>query len=176
MRRSVKISFAAICSAISVVLMLLAYFPFFTYSVPAIASLAILVCFLELGGKWAILSYVVSVLPVFLFAENEAKLLYIVFFGYYVVLKAYIEKLSIILAYIAKFILFNAVIIVSYCFLAELIGVALSDFGELGKYGGIVLLVAANFVFLLYDMLIGKIAAVYFIRLHPIIEKMLKRY
>lgn len=130
---------------------------------------------IEIDVKWATLSYVATAVIVALTAEPEAKMLFVLFFGYYPILKAVFEKLkSRVLEYVFKFAVFNAAILVAYGFVAALIGVDLSDMGDFGKYTAIVLLAAANVVFPIYDIAVSKMAIFYLDRLHPQISKIIK--
>ncbi|MEE1025644.1 MAG: hypothetical protein U0L55_01370 [Acutalibacteraceae bacterium] len=170
-----KITFCGISAALATVIMIAAYFPYVTYAVPCVASLIIMAVVIELGNKYAFLTYLVSVLPVFLFCEVESKLLYICFLGFYPVLKAIFEKIKIrVLEYIFKFASFNLAIAVVYLFSTFLLGIPFDDMGELGKYGGIILIALANITFLLYDICISKMSIFYMIRIHPNVRKMLK--
>ena len=81
-------------AALAVVLMLAAYFPYLTYAIPAFAGLCIMVVLLETGAKWAISAYITSAVLTLLFCEPEAMLMYVFLFGYYPILKAFIEKIN----------------------------------------------------------------------------------
>ena len=175
MKNTGKITLCAMLSALSSVFMLTSYFPYLTYAIPAVAGLLIMIAVIEIDVKWASLSYAATAVIVALTAEPEAKMLFVLFFGYYPILKAVFEKLkSRVLEYLLKFAVFNAAVIVSYGFVAALIGVDLSDMGDFGKYTSIVLLVAANVVFPIYDAAVSKMAAFYIVRLHPQISKIIK--
>ena len=73
--------------------MLLSYFPYLTYAIPAVAGLFIMAVVIELDVKWAFLSYTSSAVLVFLFAEMESKLMYVFFLGYYPIVKALLERM-----------------------------------------------------------------------------------
>lgn len=170
-----KITFCGISAALATVIMIAAYFPYVTYAVPCVASLVIMAVVIELGNKYAFLTYLVSALPVFLFCEIESKLLYICFLGFYPVLKAIFEKIKILsLEILLKFVSFNSAIAVVYLFSTFVLGIPFDDMGELGQYGGIILIVLANVTFLLYDVCISKMSLFYMIRIHPSVRKMLK--
>ena len=94
MKKTSKITFSAIMSAFAVVIMLISYFPYLTYAVPAVAGLAIMIVVIEINCKWAILSYISAAVLSFLFAESESKLLFIGFFGFYSIVKCIIEKIN----------------------------------------------------------------------------------
>lgn len=172
---SKRLCFCAIMAALSAVLMLSAYFPYLTYAISCIASLPVMVVLIELNKKSALLTYCVSLLPVMLFCETEAKLLYLCFCGFYPVLKAVLEAIkSRVLSYILKLLCFNAAVLVLYLLSTFVFGVSFDDLGELGKYGGLVLLGLANLTFLAFDFCISKMAVFYLYRLHKTVDKMLR--
>lgn len=162
-------------AALATVLMLVGYFPYLTYAVPCIASLAIMAVIIELDKKSAILTYIASLLPIFLFCETESKILYIAFTGFYPVLKAVLEKIpSRVLEYILKFVCFNVSALIVYFVSTALLGISFDDLGELGKYGGAITLGLANVAFLAYDYCIATMSTFYLIRIHPSVKKILK--
>lgn len=134
-----------------------------------------MIAVIETNIKWAVLTYFASAVITALFAEPEAKMLYVLFFGFYPILKAVFETLkSRVLEYLFKFAVFNVSIILAYGFIAAFIGVSLEDMGDFGKYTSIVLLVAANVVFPIYDMAVSRMASVYIVRIHPAVNKIFK--
>lgn len=176
MRKSLKITFSGLCAALATIIMITAYFPYLTYATPAIASLVIMVCFIEIDAKWAVACYLASILPIFLTAEIESKILYIVFFGYYPILKAVIEKVkSRALEWFLKILTFNGIVILVYCLSIYIFGFKLEELGDLGIYSLYVLLFLGNVIFILYDMCIERIAALYMLRLHNSVKKFLNR-
>ncbi|MBQ5910494.1 MAG: DUF2232 domain-containing protein [Clostridia bacterium] len=175
MKRTGRITLCAMLAALASLFMLTSYFPYLTYAIPALAGLFIMVAVIEIDVKWAILAYAASAVITALVAEPEAKMLYVLFFGYYPVVKAVFEKLkSRVAEYIFKFAVFNAATVFAYGVVATLIGVDISDMGDFGKYSALVLLIAANVVFVVYDLAVTKMAAFYIIRLHPQISKIFK--
>lgn len=144
------------------------------YAVCCICSLVIGVVVIEAGWKWAIASYVVtSILGVFI-GGNECALLFVVYAGYYPILKPYIEKLPIVPEWIIKLVSFNGIILLSY-WLLDLIGILKFDEVDfLGSYTVIVLMVLGNIVFILFDILFNKLMTIYYFRYHSRIAKMLK--
>lgn len=162
-------------SALAVVIILAAYFPYLTYALPAMAGLAVMAVLIETDYKWALLTYFSSAIICFFIAESEAKLLYICFFGYYPILKSVIERLKKVTAeWIIKLVFFNIAISAVYFLLAGLFSVAIEDFGILGEYGAYIFLGMANIVFVLYDICISRMAMFYLYKLHPKIQKILK--
>lgn len=162
-------------AALAVAFMLTSYFPYLTYAIPAIAGLFVMVVVIELDCKWAAGAYLSSAVLVFLSAEPESKLLYVLFFGYYPIIKAMLERCrKPLLEWPAKIILFNAAVLVVYLVLGKAIGFSMEEFGNFGRYGAYLLLAAANAVFILYDIAVSRIAMTYMYMLHPKIKKIFK--
>ncbi len=174
MKSTKKITFCAILSALCAVIMLVAYFPYFTYAVPAFAGLAIMVIVIELGVKWSFFSYLTASFLVLLFAETESKILFVMFFGFYPIVKSIIEKINKpIFEWIIKFLIFNASILLAYFILTQLFMLPLDDFGDFQKYGTAILLILGNIVFVFYDITVSKLAATYIAKLHSRVSKFL---
>lgn len=162
-------------AALGTAFMLLSYFPYFTYAVPAISGVLTLVVLIEIKGKWPLFTYVVTAVLVFLFAEPEAKFMYILFFGYYPLLKAVIERIrSRVVQYLLKFAVFNSAIFVIYGILSSIIGVDISEFGQYGIIGIACMLLLANVTFYLYDVVLVRVANIYMQMVHPKLKKVLK--
>lgn len=161
--------------ALSVVFMLLSYFPYFTYAVPAITGLLTMMLVIEINVKWAFTAYIAASALVFIFAEPESKLMYICLFGYYPILKALIERINKpIIEWILKLAVFNAAAVLIYAVFAGMFGISFEDFDTFGKYGAYIFLSLANLAFVLYDIAASRLSAVYMIRLHPKINRLLK--
>lgn len=176
MNNTKKVVFCGLMAALATVIMLVAYFPYLTYAIPAIASLAIMVSLIEIGVKWSFMTYLASVLPIFLLCENEAKLLYIVFFGFYPMLKVIIEKINNkTFEWIIKLLVFNLVVIATYFILSSVVGVRIDEISFVGGYTVALLLLLGNIVFVLYDICIERMAALYMVRLHNTVKKLLNR-
>lgn len=162
-------------AALATVFMLVSYFPYLTYAIPAVAGLFIMVCVIETGVKWSLGAYFASAILVFLLAEPEAKLFYVLFFGYYPILKAALEsRKNRVVEYLIKFAVFNAAVLLEYGVLAGLFGISLDGLGDFGKYTAVVLLIAANLVFPIYDLAVTRLAQFYLHRLHGSIIKIFK--
>ena len=175
LKNTARITLCSMMAALASLCMLTSYFPYLTYAIPAIAGLFIMVVVIEINAKWAAVAYIASSVIIGLIAEPEAKMLYVLFFGYYPIVKAVFERLkSRMVEYILKFAVLNIAIIFAYSIVASLIGVNLSDMGDFGKYSSIVLIICANIVFVVYDFAVAKMAQFYMIRLHPQLSKILK--
>ena len=162
-------------AALAVSFMLLSYFPYLTYAIPAFAGLFIMAVVIEINYKWAFVSYLASAVLVFLFAEPESRLLYVFFLGYYPILKALLERMKKpVTEWILKIFFFNAAVLLVYFVFAKPLGIDLSDIPLLGKYGALILLGLGNIVFVLYDIAVSRMAGVYLGVVRPKIKGILK--
>ena len=162
-------------AALSVMVMLVSYFPYLTYAIPAIAGLFMMVPLIECGVSWAFGTYIASSALIFITGETEAKILYILFLGYYPILKSLIEKINKqAVEWILKLICFNIAAVAFYYVSSRLFAVSFDDFGEWGKYGALIFLAICNVVFVLYDIGISRVASYYIYALHDKIKRILK--
>lgn len=168
MKQSAKITLCAISSALSFVVVMLGYFPYFTYAAPAVAGLFVMIPIIEINLSYALGTYITSALLVLLFAEPETKILFIVLFGFYPIVKAIIEKLkSRVLEWVLKISVFTASILISYFIMKYLTDIDVNDFGPLGKYGVVIFLFLSYVAFVLYDLAISRVSYFYFARIRP---------
>ena len=149
-------------AALAAVIMLAAYFPYLTIAVPAIAGLAVMLAFYEVGAPYALAAYLVSAALAVLFCEKESATLYVCLFGYYPVLKAFIEKIRFrAVEWAAKLALLNAAAVLSYYAAAFVFGIPAEGFGVLGKYGAIIILLMCSVAFVIYDFCLSALASEY---------------
>ncbi len=172
---TVKITFGAMMTALAVSFMLLSYFPYLTYGIPAVAGLFIMAVVIELNCKWAFISFLASAVLIFLTAEKESMLIYVAFMGYYPIVKALLERIrKPIIEWIIKIFIFNTAVLSVYFVFAGLVNIKIEDMGELGKWGAVVLLLAGNVVFPLYDIAVSRMASLYMIMIRPKLNKIFK--
>lgn len=175
MRRTSKVALCGIVAALSVLIMFLAYFPYFTYAVPAAAGLLMIILVIEINPKWAVLAFISSSILILLLAETEAKLMYVLFFGYYPILKERIERMNKpVIEYILKFSVFNIAVIAVYLISTKVFGIPFDEMGDFGQYLELVLLILANITFAIYDFATTRLIYTYMIRLHPRLKKLIK--
>lgn len=177
MKQSKKIALSGIISALSLTVMLLTgLFPFAEYALPALSGIILTVLVIELSKKEAFISYIaVSILSFFIVPSKEAALIFIFFLGYYPIIKSLIEhinkpKIEIIL----KLILFNVAVLIAYFVMINLLSMTelLSDFDFGFKYGMLIFLITANFVFLLYDYALTGAIDMYYRIIRPKIQRL----
>ncbi len=178
MKNSVKIAFSGVFASLAIVIMLLAgVIPSATLSLPAVAGCVFIPIAAEISQKWAYLAFgVVAVLSFFLTADRNAFLIFTLFFGYYPILFATLSKIkNIVIAYLAKVILFSVAIIVDYLAVTFIFGIPVESIDFLGEYALPILFIMALAVFILYDFALKGMINVYFIRFRPLFTKILRR-
>lgn len=175
MKQSSKCAVGGIVSALSLVLMIsVAIIPFLTYALPAVASVLITFVVLEIDKKWAFGVYcAVSILGFLLVGDKEVAMMYIAFFGYYPIIKAILEsKIPAVAGWILKIVLFNASIAAAYVMMIKLMGVTVDEINEYGMIAVPVLLGMGSLAFIMYDIALSKIIALYNLKW----RKLFKRY
>ncbi len=155
LKQSAKTALGGICAALMLALMfLLSVFPSATIAAPAVASVVMLFAVLELGKGWAVGVYAsTAILSLLVLPSKEAAVLYAVFFGYYPIIKALLEKKirKRVPEWIIKIVAFLAIISAAYYLMIRFMGV---EFEEIGKYGRAaipLLLVFGAIAFVAYD-------------------------
>ena len=175
MNTTKKITLSALMAALATVIMLVSYFPYLTYAVPAVAGLCVMVIVIEINCRWAFLTYFTAAFLAFLFAETESKLMFIGFFGFYPIIKSFIEKINKpIIEWFIKFFSFNICIISIYFILSKLFMLSFEDLGKFVQYGEGILLCMANVVFIVYDIAVSRMAWFYSEKFHGKIFRILK--
>lgn len=175
MRNTKKITISASIVAMSVVLMALGIFSgVLDMSACALCSLFIAFLFIEVGVPYVYIAWIASSLLIFLFFPgNVLWLEYLIVFGIYPVLKAYIEKLPRWAWLIVKIAYGNAVIF-AVIFLTQFI-TGTPFFKDLPQWWlrvGIVLFL--NVAFILYDIFMTVLIRFYFERLRHRFKNLLK--
>ncbi|MBQ3564024.1 MAG: hypothetical protein IJA21_05430 [Clostridia bacterium] len=174
MKKSKKIAFCSIMAALSVILVMCGnIFQAAAQAMPAIAGVIGVIIVIEIGVKWAFAAYFVSAALTFILGINEAGILFALLFGYYPIIKPLIEKIRVrAIEYIVKFALFNAAMIVSYAILIAVFSLAALGFDKM-LFAWITLAIG-NIFFILYDICISRIAALYCLKYRKYIKKLLK--
>ena len=177
MSKSGKIALGGLLTALGVVLMFLTgLIPIGTYALPAIAGVLLIVAVIEIGAKWAWMIYAaVAVLSLLFAADKEAALLFVLFFGYYPVLKSFLERISNkVLSWISKFAVFNVAVVACFFLAVNFLQLPEDSFTVFGIYLPWVFLIFGNAVFLIYDIALSGLVATYVEKLHHRVTKTLK--
>lgn len=176
--KTFKLAFCGIMTALSVVVMFAALIPSMTYVFPAVSGIILWSISEQINKKWALLSYVAaSLLAFMLIPELEANLFFILFFGYYPILRSIFEKLKPkILSVFTKFGIFNIAVIIIYfimclVFNADKMIEGMEDFGEFALPA---LWLMGNVAFFCYDLCLGYLIIAYDRWLKPHFSKLFR--
>jgi hypothetical protein len=166
LNKAFRIAFGGIICAICIALMLCTgLFPFATVALPALAGLLMVSLVIEFGVKWAYLAYgVVAVVSFFLTPDKSAMLMFVFFFGVYPIAKASIERIrKRMLEWAMKFLLANAALILLFFLARWFLGLTevMPDIHIFGKFTFLVFWLAANAVFLVYDLALTRVIGAY---------------
>ncbi len=177
MRKTSKTALGGIIAALSLTLLFsVSIVPFFTYALPAAAAALLIPIIIEINYKWAFGVYLsVSLLGIFIVPEKEVAIMYLAFFGYYVILKFIIEKgIKGILAWLVKILLFNSSTFLSYLFMMKFLGVEVDEIEKFGYIAIPLLLLFGSFAFVLYDIALTRIIYLYIKKYRQQVKKMLR--
>ncbi len=168
-KSTMRIAICGVVSALGLVLMMItSLIPVGTYALPCMAGLFIIAVVIEYGYKWALGVYVVvSVLSLFLSADKEAAVFFIMIFGYYPILKSVIEsKLkNKLIQFLLKLVVFNAAAVIAFFITTALLSVPAEEYTIMGMYLPLVFLLMGNVMFIIYDYAVTLLAFQYINRL-----------
>ncbi len=175
MKKSKKVALCGMLSALSVVILLMAYFPYLTFALPAVAGALFMILLIELNSKWAFAAYVAtSILGLILMPKFESTYLFVGFFGFFPIIKGYLENIPTRgLEYVVKFAIFNLTMVLVFLLVLAL-GMPLEGMEVFGPYTVWILLLLANLMFFVYDIALSRLYGEYFTKLHPRIARILK--
>lgn len=174
MKKSFSIALGGIITAFCVILIMLGNIPMAEYLGPTFAAVVIGWGVIELGLLNSLFIYIAaSVLGFLLSFNREPVMLFIMFFGYFPILKALLQKKVKFkaLRWIIKFIVFNASMVAAYYLLIYVFGMPLEEMEGLGKYTALVLLAGGNILMLVLDFCIEKLGTLYRLKWQKIIHK-----
>ena len=175
MKNTRKVALGGIIAALSLTVMLLAYFPYLTYALPALAGAFLLIAVQEIGVKWAFLVYAAVALLSMLMCEKEAAVMFTFIFGLYPVFKGMFDRLQPrLVRVLVKQVVFNIAVIVAYLLVVTVFRIPMDDMGLIGQYGPIVLLVMFNIAFIPYDYCMTYALLWYQIHLRSKLRRLLR--
>ena len=173
---SYRVALGGIVSALCLVTMFLAgVLPALYLLLPGIAGILLMIIAVEVNTPWAFLTYIaVSLLSMFITFDKEAALIFIMFFGHYPILRAYIQKISLkLFRCTIKLAIFNVCIIGYFYVTVYLFGMKdmLEQLDDLGRYGSYIMLFITNLLFLVYDLDLDFMLNLYRKKLMPRFRK-----
>lgn len=174
MRKTKKITLSAMIVALGTVFLVLgAMVDVLDLSVCALSSLLVAFVYIEIGSPYTFIVWIATSLLTFVFFPGSIVWLeYLLVFGIYPIIKAYIEKLPRKVWLLLKLLFFNAVL-VAMIFLVELI-LKMPFFGFENLLIKVGVYVLFNVAFIAYDIFITVLIRFYFERLRNRFKHLLK--
>lgn len=165
MRESSKAALGGIIAALSIVIMLITYIsPFLVYTAPQFAGLLLIVIVYEIGYGWAFGTYAaISLLSLFMIADKEAALYFVMFFGYYPLLRDFLIK-KIRKTWIRlpiEVVIFNVTLFCAGVLGSVFFHIDYSDLTEGGKLFVVLFWIMMNVIFFIYDFLVDRLTILY---------------
>ena len=175
-QKTKKITAGALLAAMGVALLFIGSFiETLDLSMAALASFFCLFAVIELGGMYPWLIYAVTgILAVVLAQHSLGGWFYLVFFGYYPILKDKFDRLIKPVAWVIKLIVFNLTLLLGTAvtfllFFGQTEGKTLIDafmyvFGgeEMGGWFAVGVYLLANLTFIIYDFALTRLIIFYF--------------
>lgn len=175
MKNSKVIAYSGVATALSVVMLFLgSIFWVLGYTMPLVASLVMIILLDSISQKSALLTFIsTSIISFILLNDKECVLLYILFFGYYPLIRDKINDIKPkFLSYLLKFITFNAAMVLTQVLCVYVFGIPFDDM--LGKWGIVLFVLCLNLVFAVFDKLYTLLLKLYRIKLKKKVEKYIK--
>ena len=174
MSQTKKITLSAMMVALGTAFMILgAVIEVLDMSVCAMASLLVVFVYLEIGSYFPWLVWICTTLATaLLYPGSVIWVEYMLIFGIYPLVKAYIERLPRWTWLIIKLVYINVVVWGLFLICEHLLGIPF--FGDESEILVIVTYLLMNVAFLLYDVFIMVMVRFYFHKLRPRFSKLLK--
>jgi hypothetical protein len=175
--KTMQIAFCGMMAAFSVTLMFLSgIVSIASFAFPALAGCVLVPVVVEAGLKWAYAVYcITAVLSFFLTADKEAMLIYVLFFGYYPALFATIGKISsALLRWTVKFLVINAAAVVDVLLTYFVFKLPMEEIISQNAVFIVLIWIALNLAFLLYDKALDGIVLMYYSRFHKTVQKIFR--
>ncbi len=175
MKNAKASAFAGVISALSVVLLFLgAVSVSLSYVLPIATGLLMILLLESVSVKSAMLTYFsTSFLAFILLGGKESVLFYIMFFGYYPILRIKLSKIKPKpIRLLIKLVIFNIAMAGIQLILIYVFGIPFDNM--FGKIGIALFFVALNVIFILYDYTFDLLVLIYNSKLKSKISKIIK--
>ena len=180
-KKTKQLTISALLSAMGIALLFIGMIiETLDLTMAALTSFFCIFAVIEIGGAFPWLIYsVTGVLAVILMPQSLSGWFYLLFFGYYPIIKERIEKLKKPVCWTLKVIILNLALALSVLaayllFFGQTDSKSLLDaftlvFGEsdAGEFTAIAVYVLANVTFIVYDIALTKLITVYFLKIKP---------
>ena len=163
-----KIVVAGVLAALSVIILSLGCaIEVLDLTMSAIVSLLVVVIVIEMGYKYAWLTYIATaILSILLLPQKSPAIFYACFMGFYPIIKSYLERInSALVRWIIKLVVGNAALALMFI----LMSLFLPDEFE-GGWLMLVTYLLGIIAFLMYDVALSKLITLYFVRIRDRIK------
>lgn len=178
MRESSKAALGGIVAALGIVIMLATYLsPLLVYTVPPFTGIMLIIILEEIDLKWAFGTYAaIGLLSLFLIADKESAIYFVMFFGYYPILREYLRsKLkSRKLIFLIGLFIFNLSMGAAVLLCAYVFHIDYSELSNGGVWFLVLFAVLLNIVYAVFDFLVEKLHLIYRVKLKKRIKKLFK--
>jgi len=177
MAKNLKIALCGVVSALCIAIMACSsLIPFSTYYIPMIAGAIVVSIVIETDKRYAFFVYVtVSILSALIVPDKEAVAMYILFMGYYPILKGVFEgRFKLLAEWVLKLLTFNVSMVSVFLIGIHILGISKEEYTIGGIYLPWVFLLFGNVMFLLYDKLLSQLVVLYIHRIQPQLKKIAK--
>lgn len=154
---SERVALGGIVAALCIVLMFMTgILPALYIAAPMLAGMLMIILAEEVSVPWAWLTYnAVSLLALIVSFDKEAALMFILFFGYYPILRPNLMKIRPApLRIVCKLLLYNLFLLTDVLLTIYVLG--LPSFDDYGIGMMVTLAVLANILFVFYDSLLSR--------------------
>ncbi|MGN1411871.1 MAG: hypothetical protein ACI4WH_05095 [Oscillospiraceae bacterium] len=145
--------------------------PILSLALPMISGTLMMIVKEEINTGWAFLTYAsVSLLSLFITFDKESSITFIFLFGLYPILKTFFDKIRFKpIRVLTKLIYYNIFITIAFQIIFLVFGSQelMEDMNQYFEHGMLVLLIATNPVFLMYDYVLGNFLEMYYKFLKP---------
>ena len=158
-----KLVVAGVLAALSVIILYLGCaIEVLDLTMSAIVSLLVVVIVIEMGYKYAWLTYIATaILSILLLPQKSPAIFYACFMGFYPIIKSYLERInSALVRWIIKLVVGNAALALMFI----LMSLFLPDEFE-GGWLMLVTYLLGIIAFLMYDVALSKLITLYFVRI-----------
>ncbi|MBQ8497869.1 MAG: hypothetical protein IJ489_10515 [Clostridia bacterium] len=177
MKHTKKIAIASLCGSLGVIFLYLGVIlNVLDMTVALLASMLVLFCVMELGYGYAFAVYaIISVLALLLLPNPSPAWMFIALFGYIPITKFGLEKFLKKFAWIPKLLLFNLSFAAVIFLGGEVLGFTTENQFGISRNGiYIAFFILGNFLYIMCDILYGRLVQLYMIRFRDKIKKYLK--
>ena len=163
-----KIVVAGVLAALSVIILYLGCaIEVLDLTMSAIVSLLVVVIVIEMGYKYAWLTYIAtSILAILLLPQKSPAIFYACFMGFYPIIKSYLERInSALVRWTIKLVVGNAALALMFLLMSLFVP---DEFD--GGWLIVVTYLLGIIAFLMYDIALSKLITLYFVRIRDRIK------